>query len=66
MLDKIGEFLWCAMFLTPLLTIPIFWKLSNLSKVYRILLGLLFACFLSSVFFLIILWILEQNGLGPT
>lgn len=31
-MDKIGEILWYIMFITPLITIPLFWKHSKQKK----------------------------------
>ena len=66
MLDKIGEILWFAMFFTPVLTIPVVWRLSREKKIYRILLGLGLAIVISIVFFIISWTILFRNGMGPS
>lgn len=63
-MDKIGEILWIGMFFTPLITIPIVWKRSQKSKVYRILIGLAIAFVLSFVFFVISWGIFLRDGLG--
>ncbi len=42
-LDILGQVLWVAVFLSPLITIPIWWKFRNLSKVWRIIGGVISA-----------------------
>ncbi|MES2545862.1 MAG: hypothetical protein V4548_13330 [Bacteroidota bacterium] len=64
-MDLIGEMLWFAMFATPLLTIPMAWKLMDTKKKYRIFMGLFFALLLSFFFYHISLAICFRDGMGP-
>jgi glucan phosphoethanolaminetransferase (alkaline phosphatase superfamily) len=64
MLDTVGKILWVLMFCTPLITIPLVWRRSTLSKTYRVLLGLLLAFVISFVLFVISFSILLRDGLG--
>jgi len=66
LLDTVGEILFYAIFLTPLLTIPLVWKCSKADKIYRILIGIGLAILISFVFFIISFAILFRDGLGPT
>jgi len=64
-MDTLGQILWIAMFGTPVLTIPITWKLMKTKKIYRVLVGLLFAIFISFLLYHISLAIIFRNGMGP-
>lgn len=64
--DTIGQILWFAMFATPLLTIPLVWKFLKVGKVYRIIIGLVLAAFLSFFLYFISLAIIFRDGMGPT
>lgn len=64
-MDVLGQFLWFLMFGTPLITIPLTWKLSNQKKVVRILIGLVLALILSFLLYFISLAIIFRNGMGP-
>ncbi|MFN0215879.1 MAG: hypothetical protein ACKVT2_16595 [Saprospiraceae bacterium] len=63
--DTIGQILWFAMFATPLLTIPLVWKFFKVGKVYRIIIGLVLAAFLSFFLYHISLAIIFRHGMGP-
>lgn len=63
--DIIGKVFWYGALVTPLLTVPMAWRLKGMHKGYRLLIGLLFAVLLSFVFFSIALAIVLRNGLGP-
>ena len=65
-LDKLGEIIWYLMFLTPIVTVPLVWRLSREKKAYRILSGFIIALLISIVFFIVSCLILLRNGLGPT
>jgi len=65
-LDIVGQILWFSIFLTPVITIPLACKYSKTGKLYRIILGLLMAFFLSIIFYSISMAILLRDGLGPT
>jgi hypothetical protein len=64
-MDIIGQILWFAMFGTPLLTIPLTWRLLPIKKVYRVIVGLLFALVLSFLLYHISLAIIFRDGMGP-
>jgi 4-amino-4-deoxy-L-arabinose transferase-like glycosyltransferase len=53
------------MFATPILTIPLAWRLMDKKKIYRIILGLLFALLLSFFLYHISLGIIFRDGMGP-
>lgn len=63
--DAVGQILWFAMLVTPLFTIPLVWKFFRVSKVYRIMIGLVLAAFLSFFLYQISLAIIFRNGIGP-
>ena len=64
MMDVIGQILWFAMFLTPLLTIPLVWKQKKIKKIYRIMIGLLLAVLISLFLYYISLSIIFRDGMG--
>ena len=65
-LDVLGQTLWVLMFVTPLITIPIAWKLlSDQRKIARIMIGLGLAIVFSFFFYFTSLEILFRNGMGP-
>jgi len=64
-MDTIGQIFWYAIPLTPLLTIPLVWRLSKQRKIVRVLIGLGFALVLSFIFYLISLAIIFRDGMGP-
>jgi hypothetical protein len=64
--DAIGQFLWFAMFATPLLTIPLVWKYFEIRKMHRIIIGLVLAAFLSFFLYFISLAFIFRDGMGPT
>ncbi len=63
--DTVGQVLWFAMFATPLLTIPLTWKFLQVRKIYRIVIGLFIALFLSFSLYYISLGIIFRQGMGP-
>jgi membrane protein DedA with SNARE-associated domain len=65
-IDIIGEILWFGIFLTPLLTIPLVWRIKTINKILRIIIGLLLAAIISLIFYSISIDILFRNGMGPT
>jgi hypothetical protein len=65
LLDLAGAVLWYTTFLTPLITIPLIWKLFKIHWIYRILIGLFFAGFLSFFFYHISLGLIFRHGMGP-
>ena len=64
--DTIGQFLWYAMFATPLITVPLVWRIFKIRKIYRLLIGLVLACFISFFLFHISLGLIFRNGFGAT
>ena len=64
-MDTIGQIFWYAIPFTPLLTIPVIWRLSNKRKIVRVIIGLAFALVLSFIFYRISLAIIFRNGMGP-
>lgn len=65
LLDFLGGLLWCAVFVTPLITIPVVWRLMDTKKVVRVIVGLLLAFFLSVLLYFLSLAIIFRNGMGP-
>lgn len=64
-MDTIGQIFWYVIPLTPLLTIPLVWRLSKVRKIVRVGIGLGFALLLSFIFYLISLAIIFRGGMGP-
>ena len=64
-LDLIGGVLFYAMFATPFLTIPLVWKILPINKIYRVIIGLLLAAFISFFLYHISLDIIFRHGMGP-
>jgi membrane protein DedA with SNARE-associated domain len=65
-LDIIGGILWFAMFATPLFTIPLVWKFFKATKVFRVLVALVLAAFISLILYEISLSIIFRDGMGPS
>lgn len=63
-MDVIGEICWYMMFVTPLICIPIVWKISTQNIGVKLLIGLLLAFALSVFLFFFSLAILFRNGMG--
>ncbi len=64
-MDLLGQILWFAMFATPILAIPLAWRLRDTKKVYRVIVGLIFALILSFFLYHISLAIIFRDGMGP-
>ena len=64
--DTIGQVLWFVMFATPLITIPLVWKIFKVQKIFRVIIGLVFACFISFFLYHISLGLIFRNGFGAT
>ena len=64
-MDTIGQSLWFLMFVTPLFIIPLVWRLTQLRKTVRLLLGLLIAVGISLLFYCVSLLIIFRDGMGP-
>ncbi len=64
-MDILGQILWFLMFGTPLITIPIVWRISKQKKVIRILIGLGLAIVMSFFLYHISLGIIFRDGMGP-
>jgi L-lactate permease len=65
-MDTLGRILWYSMFVTPLITIPVMWKVDDIRKIYRIIISLVLAAILSYIFFVVSVGIALRDGLGPT
>jgi len=65
-MDFFGNLLFFSVFFTPIITIPLCWKIKVLPKFLRVLLGLAFAALLSSLFFELSMAIAFRKGMGPT
>jgi hypothetical protein len=64
-MDLLGQILWFVMFATPIFTIPLAWRLRDTKKVYRVIIGLIFALILSFFLYHISLAIIFRDGMGP-
>lgn len=64
--DTLGQILWFAMFATPLITVPLVWKFFKVRKVFRVVIGLVFACFISFILYHISLGLIFKDGFGAT
>ena len=64
-LDIIGQICWVLMFASPLITLPITWRMTHLRKSYRIFLGIVLVLFFSVMFYFISMSILFRQGMGP-
>ena len=63
-LDLIGQFFWMLMFIMPLLTVLIVWKMSETNKIMLVIIGVLMGSFFSVLCYFISLAILFRNGMG--
>ncbi len=63
-MDFLGQILWFAMFGTPILTIPLAWRLMDTKKIYRVILGLLLSLILSFFLYYISIAIIFRDGMG--
>ncbi|MFC3361909.1 hypothetical protein ACFOG5_01795 [Pedobacter fastidiosus] len=66
LIDSIGNTFWYLMFLTPLLTVPLTFRLSTGSKTYKIIIAIILAVILSTAFYFISMSIILRDGLGPS
>lgn len=64
-MDLLGQILWFSMFGTPIFTIPFAWRLMETKKIFRVIVGLIFALVLSFFLYLISLAIIFRDGMGP-
>jgi predicted membrane protein len=64
-IDILGAILWIAMFLTPIFTIPIVWRIFTIKKFFRVAIGLLLAAVLSYFLYHVSLAIIFRDGMGP-
>jgi hypothetical protein len=62
--DIVGQILWYVMFFTPLITIPIVWRLNSQNKIIKFLIGLILAFILSSLLYYISIHIAFKNFNG--
>jgi hypothetical protein len=63
-LDLIGQFFWMLMFIMPLVTVLIVWKMSATNKILLVIIGVLVGSFFSVLCYFISLAILFRNGMG--
>ncbi len=63
-MDFFGQILWFAMFGTPILTIPLAWRLMDTKKIYRVIVGFLFALILSFLFITLVLQLYLEKEWG--
>jgi len=63
-MDILGQILLVLMFITPLFTIPLAWRISNKNKITRILLGLILAIIFSGILYYFSLIIIFRDGMG--
>lgn len=64
-MNLLGQVLWFAMFGTPILTVPLAWRLMSTKKIYRAIAGLFFALMLSVILYQVSLAIIFRDGMGP-
>ena len=64
-MDVIGEICWYMMFVTPLICIPIVWKISTQNLGVKLLIVLLLSCSLSIFLYFLNLAIIFRDGMGP-
>jgi hypothetical protein len=64
-LDLVGQFFWILMFIMPLVTVLIIWKMSDTNKIILVIIGVLVGSFFSVLCYFISLAILFRNGMGP-
>ena len=63
-LDLDGQFFWILMFIMPLVTVLIIWKMSDTNKIILVIIGVLVGSFFSVLCYFISLAILFRNGMG--
>jgi CHASE2 domain-containing sensor protein len=63
-LDLIGQFFWILMFIMPLVTVLIVWKMREMNKILLVIIGVLVGSFFSVICYFISLAILFRNGMG--
>lgn len=65
-IDMTGQIFWYAVFVTPLIAVPLVWRTIKVRKIFRLLIGLVFACCISFFLFQISIGIICRNGFGAT
>jgi len=65
-IDWIGKVFWYLIFLTPVITLPLAFRLINVDKRYKIIIGIILAFILSFLFYIISMAIIFKNGMGPS
>ncbi len=63
-MDLLGQILWITIFLIPIFTIPFNWKRMETKKIFRIIVGLIFALLLSFLLYNISLAIIFRDGMN--
>ncbi|MCF8278250.1 MAG: hypothetical protein K9J17_16095 [Flavobacteriales bacterium] len=64
-MDLIGKITWISMFLTPLVTVPVVWKLTDWAKWKRVIVALLLAVVTSIILYQVSMEIIFRDGMGP-
>jgi len=65
-LDYTGYFFWVLMFLSPVITIPLTWRIKRLAVAEKVFIIIIASLLLSFIFFSISFSIIFRNGMGPT
>ncbi len=64
--DSIGQLLFYLVFIAPLLSVFLCWRVLKIKIIYRIIFGLILGLALSFILFSISLAFVFRNGMGPT
>ena len=68
-IDLIGKVFWYLIFLTPIITLPVTFRLNrlkNVDKIYKIIIGITLAFILSFFFYIFSILIIFRNGVEPS
>jgi hypothetical protein len=65
-LYTLGQILWFAMFAMPLITVPFAWRNFSINKIFRVLIGLVFAGCISFFLYWLSLELMLPHGFGST
>jgi hypothetical protein len=63
-MDTLGQILWWLIFASPIIIIPLVWKLSKQKKIATILKGLLISGIISLILYFLSLAIIFREGMG--
>ena len=64
-MDTLGQILWFGTFVTPLLAVPLVWKISKQRSIVKVLIGLLIAVMSFCILYYLSLMIIFREGMGP-